>query len=86
MWFAAASINVACQPLQLTYRPAALDQLSRFTAADMPKDTQGSRVLGAVNGIECAAARTLAKARMVWDPSQTAGSFILQVTVCPMPS
>ena len=69
--------------MQLTYRPAALDQLASFTSADMPTDTQGSRVLAAINALDCTAVRTLAKARVAWDPSQAAGNLTLQASIIP---
>ena len=67
------------QPVQLTFRPTALRQLSDF-AAEGPRDTHSKRVLAAINALDSPVARTLAKARKVWSTG-AACSFTLQVPV-----
>ena len=56
-------MQVWLQPLCVLHRPACLDRVAAFGDA-MPHDTQGSRLMSAINGLNSPAARMLAKARL----------------------
>ena len=57
---AGTRVQAWVQPLCMLHRPACFRRLAAFGAA-MPRDTQGARLMGAINRLSSPAARMLAK-------------------------